>query len=203
MAEAPEHIRKTLEDFKQQLSVRMAEAARVLAVVNALEDQLGLPKTTLGGGGITWSQSLSEDLRVTDAGAGAAASPQNIRPDEYLGDAPLDAAKKYLRRIRRAAPLAEIAEAISKGGAAVKGADWKADLDNSLLRSTREVVKVNDETYGLVAFYSEEQLKGLRATRRQRPEPTRKRGRPRKSEKRKKQSRGDSGSSQQENEGRG
>jgi hypothetical protein len=184
MAEAADHIRKTLEEFRQQFAVKIADAARVLAVVNALEDQLSLPRTALSGGnaGVTWNQSLNDDMRVMDAPPSM--SSQNIRPDEYLGDAPLEAAKKYLRRFRRAATLDEIADAIARGGAATRGADWRGELDASLLRSTREVVKVKEGTYGLVEFYTEEQLKGLRATRRQRTEPTRKRGRKGKRKKR-------------------
>lgn len=191
MPEAPEHIRKTLDDFKQQLAPKMVEVMRVLSVVNALEDQLGLPKTSilsLTGGGFAWTQSPHREEVGVDSPS--VVSPANIRPDDYLGDMPLGAAKKYLRRVRRAADLDEIAEAISKGGAAIKGTDWKADLDASLLRSTREVVKVREETYGLVEFYTEEQLRGLRATRRQRQEPVRKRGRPRKKGGRKRQKEG-------------
>ena len=203
MAEAAEHIKKTLEDFKQQLAVKMAEAARVLAVVNALEEQLSLPRTALSGvgGGVTWNQNLNEEMRTMDGPPSM--SSQSIRPDEYLGDAPLEAAKKYLRRLRRAATLDEIADAISRGGAATRGADWKGDLDASLLRSTREVVKVREGTYGLVDFYTEEQLKGLRATRRQRAEPSRKRGRPKKVKRKKRIGGGAEGAERSSNEGGG
>ena len=187
MADAPEHVQKTLEDFKRQLSAKMLEAAQVLAVVNALEERLGLPKTSLSGGasGITWSQSIGEEVRVSDPRT--ATSTSSIRPDEYLGEVPLEAAKKYLKRIRQAAHIDEIADAVLQGGAAIKGADWKEELDRSLLRSVREVVKVRERTYGLVQFYTEEQLKGVRAIRRQALAPKnprrgrpKKRGRPRK-----------------------
>ena len=177
MAQEQDHIRRTLEDFRQQLSVKMSEAAKVLAVVNALEEQLGLPKTSPNNaGGVSWNVALGEEVRISDGGQGSSSPALNaIRPDEYLGDAPLEAAKKYLRRVRRAASLDDIADAVSKGGAAIRGTEWKSELDASLTRSTREVVKVRDGMYGLVEFYTEEQLKGLRATRRQRPEPVRRR----------------------------
>lgn len=181
MAQDQDHVRRTLEDFRLQLSVKLNETARVLAVVNALEEQLGLPKTSPNNaGGVTWNVSLGDEMRVSDASNPGGNSPGVIRPDEYLGDPPLEAAKKYLRRVRRAASLEDIADAISKGGAAIRsGSDWRTELDASLTRSTREVVKVREGTYGLVEFYSEEQLRGLRASRRQRPEPPRKRGKPR------------------------
>lgn len=209
MAEAPEHQRKTLEDFRQQLAVKVNEAARVLAVVNAIEEQLGLPRTSwasAAGGGIAWAVSVGDDLRATDSpSSGGFASTRsgssNIRPDEYLGDPPLEAAKKYLRRVRQAAPLDEIAEAISRGGAATRGADWKGELDASLLRSTREVVKVKEGTYGLVEFYTPEQLTRLRSVRRQRPEKrARRRGRP-KGSRTKKRKPGSDGSRGQEPSG--
>jgi hypothetical protein len=177
MAQEQDHIRRTLEDFRQQLSAKMNEAARVLAVVNALEDQLGLPKTSPNSaGGLTWNVALGDEARSNDGDHGPTTSAvTTIRPDEYLGDQPLEAAKKYLRRLRRAATLEDIAGAISRGGAAIRsGTDWRTELDASLTRSTREVVKVREGTFGLVEFYTEEQLKGLRAVRRQRPEPVRK-----------------------------
>jgi hypothetical protein len=183
MADIPDHQRRTLEDYKQRLSLKMGEVARILMVINSIEEEHGLPKTALDslGPGISWSLALGEQVRMTDSNtSGLPTRSNSIRPDEYLGERPLEAAKKYLKRIRQAAHIDQIAEAISKGGAAIKGSDWKGALEESLLRSTLEVVKVSDHTFGLVEFYSEAQLENLRAVRR-RPLPgesKRRRGRP-------------------------
>jgi hypothetical protein len=66
----------------------------------------------------------------------------------------------------------EIGDAVTRGGAAIKGSDWRDKLETSLIRSTYEIVKVQEHTFGLVSFYTEDQLKGLRETRRQQTEPT-------------------------------
>ena len=170
MSESAAHINKTLEDLKQQLAAKVAEAKKVLAAVNTLEELLGLPQTTLGDLGA--SVSLQESVGISDSVKVTFSSPKSatnsIRPDEYLGVDPLKAAKQYMRRVGRAVHIDEIAEAISKGGAAISGAAWKDKLLRSLTRSTADVVKVQEGTFGLAEFYTEEQLKGLRSVRRQR-----------------------------------
>ena len=45
MNESTAHFSKTLDDFKQQLAAKLTEARKILAVINALEETLGLPKT--------------------------------------------------------------------------------------------------------------------------------------------------------------
>jgi len=180
----------TLEDLKKQLKTRLEEVGRILSAINTMEELFGQEKTSLQGLGI----NLAEDIPVGENVRVKVGRPQNadIRPDQFLGISPLDAAKKYLRTIGRAAHVDEIANAVTRGSAAIKGAGWREELEESLLRSTREVVKVQEHIYGLTEFYTEDQLKGLRETRRQRPEPkTKKRGKklasPRSSKKRDKQ----------------
>ena len=172
MNESTAHFSKTLDDFKQQLAAKLTEARKILAVINALEETLGLPKTA--------PSELAAGVSIQDPVAPPKPAENSIRPDEYLGESPLDAARKFLRRVHRAVHLDVIADAIRRGGAAATGANWKEQLEASLLRSTRDVVKVQEGIYGLTEFYTEQQLKGLRQTRRQRPKEEGKKPRKRK-----------------------
>jgi hypothetical protein len=181
MTETPTHIDKTLEDLKQQLSIKMAEVKRLLTTINSLEEYAGLPKTVFQDAGVAVSvhdsASISEAVDVIPRGV------SRIRPDEFLGEDPLKAAKKYIGRVGHAVGFDEIADAVSRGGAATKGADWRERLKTGLIRSTHDIVKVQDDTFGLTGFYTDELLKNLREARR--PQSTgsgqKKRGRPRKS----------------------
>jgi hypothetical protein len=89
-----------------------------------------------------------------------------IRPDEFFGDEPMEAAKKYIRSVGYAVSFDEITDAVQRGGAATKGADWRDKLEISLKRSPYQVITVADKTYGLSEFYTEEQLKRFRNNRR-------------------------------------
>jgi hypothetical protein len=160
------HVDKTLTDLRNQLAAKVEEAKRLVGAINVLEAMIMAPLTQMPNLG---SVAPTPDPILNPNGAalrriGAAVA---LRPDAYLGVAPLDAAKRYIQSVGHATHLDEIADAMVKGGAAVVGADWKEKLEQSLIRSTLEVVKVQDKTFGLVSFYSEEQLRGLRATRRQ------------------------------------
>jgi hypothetical protein len=181
---------KSVEELRQQITDKFSEVRKLLGILNTLEEMDGLPKTDLGQIGISVQEgvSISDSVSVTLIPAKATSA---IRLDEYLGLLPLDAAKKYLKNLKTAASLDDIAVAIERGGAAVSGSDWKDELDRSLLRSTTEVVKVREKVYGLAEFYSAEQLTNLRKTRRQRPKdddkkPKRKKGNRRKSSGRRK-----------------
>jgi hypothetical protein len=161
------HISKTLDELRHQLSAKANEARKILAAINTLEEMLALPKTSFPD--LSPGISLQENMGLADSASVSVGppspAPATIRPDEYLGNQPLEAAKKYIRRVGRAVHIDEIADAISKGGAAVGGKSWKEELLTSLIRSTRETVKVSEGTFGLVEFYTQEQLKGLRSSR--------------------------------------
>src|SRR5262249_16084360 len=90
----------------------------------------------------------------------------SLLPDQFLGDEPMEAAKKYMRSVGHAVPFDEIADAVKGGGGGIRGADWRDRLEISLKRSPYQVVTVADHTYGLADFYSDEQLKRRRNTRR-------------------------------------
>lgn len=180
MDESTSHLNKTLEDFKRELSSKLSDVKKILAFINMLEQRLALPQTPppselTSGASPQDIISLNDSVSVSVTSARSALN--GIRPDDYLGQLPLDAAKNFLRRLRRAVGLEEIAEAVQRGGAVISGADWKERLDSSLLRSTREVVKVQDGIYGLAEFYTPEQLKALRGTRPQRTKKDEKKSR--------------------------
>lgn len=169
MAETTGHIGKTLEDLKHQLVSKLAEVKRLLATINALEEFAGLPKTLVqdiaGEPTPLDAAALNEPGVSASLGVSRGSQPSVIRADEYLGEDPLRAAKKYIRRVGHAVHIDEIAEAIKRGNAATKGLDWKERLERGLIRSTADVVKVGEGTFGLTSFYTAEQLKGLRAAR--------------------------------------
>ena len=135
-------IQTAADDLKRQLAEKveaikalpeMAEVLTLQQALNALEDVLKAQRTTL-------AEAFGLNKEVATA----------IRPDEFYGLSPLDAAKKYLKKRGEARPLSEIIEAIKSGGCSVGKAD---DLRTSLSRSTYEVAKVGEDLYGLVEFY--------------------------------------------------
>jgi hypothetical protein len=115
----------------------MAEVLKLQAGLNALESLAGDPSTTL-------AQLFGMD-RVD-----APAAPL-IRADEFYGLAPLEAAKRYLKKRGEARQFDDILASIRAGGCRVESEE---DLRLSLARSTYEVAKISENLYGLVEFYS-------------------------------------------------
>ena len=118
---------------------RVAEIQKLVTGLNTLEDLCGENRTNLSGvlafGGapvVHKDQSLS------------------VQPDEFYGLEPLAAAKKYLKKPRKAVPFKEIAAAIRAGGG---DAGNEEKLKVSLARSTWDIVKIGDEMFGLLEFY--------------------------------------------------
>ena len=122
-------LQEKAEDIKTDL--RMEDIFRLHQALNTIEQLADREKTSL-----VEVFGLESDPR--------------IRPDEFYGLEPLDAAKQYLRKRGEARPLDEIVEALGSGGCTVL--DMKK-LRTSLSRSTWEVAKVGDDIYGLVEFY--------------------------------------------------
>lgn len=173
------HLSKTLEDLRQQLMGKVNEAKNLLTAVNTIEAMLGQTKTGLADIATNVSteiHAIDDPIRIQMG----AMQPSDIKPDEFLGLTALEAAKRYLKKGGHAKPIDDIANAISKGGAVIRGSSWRDDLLTSLIRSTYDVVKVQEGVFGLADFYTQEQLKSLRSSRR----PTNARKRRRKSPKR-------------------
>lgn len=159
------HLSKTLEDLRQQLMVKVNEAKNVLTAVNTIEVMLGQTKTRLADIATNVSTELhaiDDPIRIQTG----VVQPSDIKPDEFLGLTALEAAKRYLKTVGHARHIDDIANAISRGGAAIKGSDWKTKLLESMTRSTYDVVKVQEGVFGLTPFYTQEQLEGLRSARR-------------------------------------
>jgi hypothetical protein len=104
--------------------------------LNALETTCGLPKT-----------GLAELFDFKDASA-------TVRPTEFYGFSPLDAAKRYLKKKGAdGAAFSEIVAAVRSGGCPVTPTE-ESVLRTSLSRSTIEVAKIGDsDFYGLVEFF--------------------------------------------------
>jgi hypothetical protein len=110
----------------------MVELGRLLEALNALENVMSAPSTTM-------AQLLGLAGPASDS----------VRPDEFFGLSALEGAKRYLRKRGEARPFTEILEAVRAGGARANG----AELRISLARSTLEIAKVGQDSYGLLEFY--------------------------------------------------
>jgi len=175
MADESSHVGRTVDDIKRQITSKLDEAARLIVTVNTLEEMIGAAPSRLA----DFLAGDSEEAAPSTANHGTAAASRStqpssfgrsgsrfIKPDQFLGQPPLEAAKQYLGMVGHAAHFDEIADAVQRGGAATKGSDWRDKLEVSLVRSVYEVVKVQDKTFGLMSFYTPEQIQGLRGTRR-------------------------------------
>lgn len=172
MADDTAHVSKKLDDMRRQATARLEEARALVASMNTVETIFDLPLTMLA--------DLETAALTTPPPEGAtqgSAEPwgnvpqkrrslQSIRPDEYLGDEPMKAAKKYMAGVGHAIHFDEIANAVQRGSAAISGTDWRDRLELSLKRSPYDVITVAEKTYGLSAFYTPEQLGRLKASRR-------------------------------------
>jgi len=118
---------------------RVARMQKLLIGLNTLEDLCGESKTTLGG-----------VFSFGTPGTPMESSMSTVQPDEFYGLEPLVAAKKYLKKPKKAVSFKEIAAAIRAGGGD-PGNEEK--LKVSLARSTWDVVKIGEEMFGLLEFY--------------------------------------------------
>jgi hypothetical protein len=115
---------------------RIVEIQKLLAALNPLEDLCGQTRTTLGG--------------MLNFGADPLGESTAVQPDEFYGLDPLVAAKKFLKKPRKAVQFKDIVAAIRAGGGD-PGNEEK--LKVSLARSTWDIVKIGDDRFGLLEFY--------------------------------------------------
>jgi hypothetical protein len=100
-----------------------------------LEDLCGIPRTELGA-------LMGISISTNDG--------PTIDKFEFVTDTPLEAAKKFLRKIaarQKAASMDEIVNALGRGGLVKIDRD---ELAESLSRSTAQIYKVSDDVYGLL-----------------------------------------------------
>jgi hypothetical protein len=139
-----DHLRKTLEHYRQQRQHKLDEVQLIENMIRQLERDLGEQPTVEGTAG------------TPDAGASwPGLHPMNfIKPDEFYGLSQSDAAKAYLRKVGHAVPFEELVTALRKGGAKLGGVDPKKTLYVSLARNPRkEFVWPSTDHISLSEFY--------------------------------------------------
>ena len=131
---AADQVKQQLRDKVEAIKAdpQMAEVLKLQKGLNSLEDILGEPYT-----------SLSELFGLDSAEVG-------VKPGEFYGLEPLDAAKRYLKK-RGGSPrsLVDIVEALKMGGCSAS----RDDLRLSLSRSTYDIVKAGEDLYGLIEYF--------------------------------------------------
>jgi hypothetical protein len=119
------------------------EIQKLYQGLGVLEDLCGLDRTGLG-----------ELLGITGQNGSSNISSAAVGKFEFVTDSPLEAAKKFLRKLatrqQKAAGLDEIINGLERGGLTKVNRD---DLRISLGRSTTEIYKVSDDVYGLLEFF--------------------------------------------------
>lgn len=167
-------VTKRLDDMRRRATEALHEARAIVSQMNTVETVFDLPLTNLSDletSALAEPTSLPPLSMALGIGADARNQPTKrrgsvgIRPDEYFGVEPMEAAKLFLRSVGHAVHFDEITDAVQKGGAATKGADWRERLEISLKRSPYQVITVAEKTHGLAEFYSEDQLKRFRSSR--------------------------------------
>src|SRR5438045_1484384 len=102
MADDTTHVSKKLDDMRRQAAARLEEARAIVASMNTVESIFDLPLTMLADLETT-AVTTPPSEGVTKGSAEPwgnvpqkRRSLQSIRPDEYLGEEPMKAAKKYI-----------------------------------------------------------------------------------------------------------
>ncbi len=149
-------------DYQAVLDDLKAKRARLDGLIAGIEAEIG---------------GQSEGLSVVEpVPGGSTPGPMAmIHPDTFFGLSIIEAAKKYLKIVRRAQHTTAIADGLAKGG--LKRPE-DGTLSSILVRATkgREVVKVGKATWGLSEWYPKPPKESKEPTKGRRKRP----GRPRK-----------------------
>ncbi len=141
-----DHLNETLEYYRQQRTVKLDELRAIEIMVRHLEKELG--ESSDSNSELVPPQSLS----IPESMGGA--RTVRIQPDEFFGMSQSEAAKAYLKKVRKAVSLDQVVEALNDGGAKVGGVDPKKTLYVSLARNPlREFVIPREGYIGLREFY--------------------------------------------------
>ena len=142
-----DHLRKTLEHYRQQRQQKLDELRPIELMIRQLEIDLGETPTV---------ESATNPATIIAAAPKSVGSIGPIRPDEFFGMSQSDAAKAYLRKVGHAIPFEELVVALRKGGAKLGGADPKKTLYVSLARNPRkEFVWPSSYHISLSEFYND------------------------------------------------
>lgn len=121
---------------------RLESLKKLQSALNNLEAVAGVPKTSLSAL-LSFDADDSENVSTT----------LSVSPHEFFGLEPLEAAKKYLRKVgpvRKSAHISDIIRAIHDGGGDPGPED---KLRVSLARSTFEVAKIGEDRFGLLEYF--------------------------------------------------
>jgi hypothetical protein len=151
-----EHLKESLEHFKQQKQAKLDELRMIELMIRGLQQQVGeIPE----------QQSQTDVLAALPSGfalfeAKATQRQDNPagenykpRPDEFFSLSIADAAKAYLDKVGHAMAVDDILRVITGGGCRVGGADPKRTLSITLSMAKREFVATGSGNYGLRRFY--------------------------------------------------
>lgn len=175
-----DHLRQTLEYYRQQLQKKMEELVPLQLMIRNLERDLGESPS------VPDAPELASSAAFQPLAFGGDRSA-DIRPDEFYGMSHNEAAKTYLTKIGRAISLDELVSALKKGGAQVGGATPKKSLYVSLMRNPlREFVSPSENHVGLRSFYPglPKGDRAAKATKAKKGKPRKKTLRPMKNSKR-------------------
>jgi hypothetical protein len=138
----------TLDETVQKLKMEIAAHATKLKATESWTEveKLFTALNTIEGLSETPKTSLAELFGFSSEGEAV-----SVRPGEFIGMDPVEAAKKYLEKKKAtASSLDEIMDALDKGGAERV---TRENLATSLARSTWDVVKApGQELYALVKY---------------------------------------------------
>src|SRR6266545_3334243 len=118
-------VSKKLDELRRQAAERLHEAWAIVAQMNTVETLFDMELTTLADLETTVVGGAPMPLSFSVGSAPSAESrnsvqPQKrrgstaIRPDEYFGDEPLEAAKKFMKGVGHAVGFDEITDAVQK-----------------------------------------------------------------------------------------
>jgi hypothetical protein len=142
------HLQETLDYYLQQRAYKMDEIKAIDLMVRQLQKELGESPSAD-------SSSMAQDgNNLLLSTTSSEVAQRSIRPDEFFGMSQTDAAKSYLRTIKRAISMEQLVTALKEGGAQLGGANPKKTLYVSLARNPlKEFVSPKEGFVGLREFY--------------------------------------------------
>jgi hypothetical protein len=143
-----EHLRQTLEHYRQQRQKHLEDLKRIEMMIGQLEQDLG--------------ENPSVDFTAEDSQSPAVPATTSVslrilpivRPDEFYGMSQTDAARAFLKKAGHAIHVAHLVSALQRGGAKLGGANPEKTLYVSLARNPKkEFVWPSKDHIGLKEFY--------------------------------------------------
>jgi len=145
------HLNETLELFRQKKQKKLEEIRDLEYAIRQIELELGVEHIDISVAESIPSQADSVTAVLTQ-------SPKrrgDVRGDEFFGLSQPEAARRYLKKVGQAVSVEEILAALKRGGCDVGGADPKKTLYISMVRDTRNFVKLPSGLMGLREFYGD------------------------------------------------